>query len=63
MERKDKKKCMYMEVEGARPRIKPRKAWLKVVKTYVKRLGLASADALDCIYCHLSYLFMLGGRM
>ena len=47
---------LYMKVE----RIKPVKAWLEAVKNYMKRLGLTSADALDC---HLLYLFMLGGRM
>ena len=51
MERKDKeewvRKCMYMEVEGARPRERPRKTWLEVVRNDMKELGLASVDALD----------------
>ena len=32
--------CMCMEVEGARPRGRPRKAWLEVVKNDMKGLGL-----------------------
>ena len=32
---------MYMEVEGARPRGRPRKTWLEVVKNDMKGLGLA----------------------
>ena len=36
VERKEKedwvRKCMYMEVEGARSRERPRKTWLEVVK-------------------------------
>ena len=40
-------KCMFMEVEGARPRGRPRKNWLEVVKNDKEGLGLASAaDAL-----------------
>ena len=53
VERKEKedwvRKCMYMEVEGARPRGRPSKAWLKLVKNdmNMKVLSLASVDALD----------------
>ena len=42
-------KCMYVEeVEGARPRGRPRKTWLELVKNDMKGLGVARADALDC---------------
>ena len=48
VERKDKKdwarKCMCMEVEGARPRERPRKTWMEVVRNDMK----ASVDVLDC---------------
>ena len=37
---------MYMEVEGARPKGRPRKTWLEVAKNSTKGLDLASADAL-----------------
>ena len=46
VERKNKedwvRKCMYMEVEGARPRGRPRKTWLEMVKNDMNGLGLAS---------------------
>ena len=53
VERKEKKedwvrKCMYMEVEGARTRGRTRKTWLEVVRNDRMELGLASVDALDC---------------
>ena len=38
---------MCMEVESARPSGRPRKTWLEVVRSDMKALGLASADALD----------------
>ena len=38
---------MYMEVEGARTRGRPRKTWLEVVRNDMKELDLASVDALD----------------
>ena len=48
MERNEQKdwvsKCMYMEVEGARPRMRPRSNWLEVVKNDMKGLDLASVD-------------------
>ena len=50
MERIDKdwvRKCMYMEVEGARTRGRPRKTWLEVIREDMNELGLANADALD----------------
>ena len=36
-------KCLFLEVEGARPRGRPRKTWLEVVKNDMEGLGLASA--------------------
>ena len=43
MEKKDKEDCIYMEMEGARPR----KLWLEVVRNDMKELGLASVGALE----------------
>ena len=41
------RKCMYMEVEGERPRGRPKITHFKVFENDIKGLGLASADALD----------------
>ena len=38
---------MYIEVEGARSRGRPRKTWLEVVTNDMKGVGLAGGDALD----------------
>ena len=49
VDRKDLKedwvrKGMYMKVEGAGSRGKPRKTWLKVVRDDMKEFGLASVQ-------------------
>ena len=48
------KKCMYMEVEGVRPKGRPRKTWLEVVKNDLKSLGLQ---------VWMLWIIMLGGRL
>ena len=40
-------KYIEMEMEGARPRGRPKKTWLEVVRNDMKELGLVSVDALD----------------
>ena len=51
MERKDEenwmRKCMCMEVEGARTMGKPKKTWVEVVRNDMKELSWTSVDALD----------------
>ena len=42
------RKCMYMEVDGARPRVRPRKTCLEVVKNDMKSLGECRLFGLSC---------------
>ena len=46
------------EVESARPRGRPRKTWLEVVRNDMKELGLASVDALDLFSYYLSRILV-----
>ena len=41
------KRCMMMEVEGTRPRGRPKKMWMEVVADDMKRMRLTREDALD----------------
>jgi len=41
------KKCMEYEVEGARPRGKPKRTWKEVVREDCKTLKLNKVDAMD----------------
>jgi len=41
------KKCMEYEVEGARPRDRPKKTWREIVKKDCKACGLNREDAVD----------------
>ena len=41
------KKCMEYEVEGARPRGRPKKTWREIVKKDCKVRGLNREDAMD----------------
>jgi len=43
------KKCMEYEVEGARPRGKPKITWRKIVEKNHQACGLNSEDAMDRI--------------
>ena len=44
------KKCIYMEVKGARSKGRPRKTWLEVVKNDLKSLGLqVGCSGLSCL--------------
>jgi len=42
------KKCMEYEVEGARPRGRPKKTWIEVVQKYCQAHKLSREDAMDC---------------
>jgi len=42
------KKCMEYEVEGARPRGRPKKTWREIVEKDCKAHGLNREDAMDC---------------
>jgi len=42
------KKCMEYEVEGARPRGRPKKTWRDIVEKHCKTRGLNREDAMDC---------------
>jgi hypothetical protein len=39
------KRCTRMEVEGNRPRGRPRKTWMKMLEDDTKRCALSPADA------------------
>jgi len=39
---------MEYEVEGARPRGRPKKTWRETVETNFKACGLKREDAMDC---------------
>ena len=41
------KKCMEYEVEGARPRGRPKKTWREIVEKDCQPCGLNRKDALD----------------
>ena len=41
------KKCMEYEVEGARPRGRPKKTWREIVEKDCKTRGLNREDAMD----------------
>ena len=41
------KKCMEYEVEGARPRGRPKKTWREIVEKDCKARGLNREDAMD----------------
>jgi hypothetical protein len=41
------KRCMEMEVVGQRPRGRPRKTWMEVVRNDMKKMGLRREDAQD----------------
>ena len=41
------KKCMEYEVEGARPRGRPKKTWREIVERDCKAHGLNREDAMD----------------
>jgi len=41
------KKCMYYEVEGARPRSSPKKTWREIVKKDCQTHKLNSEDAMN----------------
>ena len=41
------KKCMVYEVEGARPRDRPKKTWREIVEKSCKACGLNREDAMD----------------
>ena len=43
------KKCMEYEVEGARPRSRPKKTWREVVEKDYQVCGLNREDAMDRI--------------
>ena len=45
------KKCMEYEVEGARPRGRPKKTWRDIVEKDHQACGLSREDAMDCIRC------------
>jgi len=42
------KKCMQYEVEGARPRGRPKKTWREIVEKDCRARGLNREDAMDC---------------
>ena len=42
------KKCMEYEVEGSRPRGRPKRTWLEVVKRDCQVRGLSRDDAMVC---------------
>jgi len=42
------KKCMKYEVEGARPRGRPKNTWREIVKKDCRACGLNREDAMDC---------------
>jgi len=42
------KKCMEYEVEGTRPRSRPKKTWREIVEKDCKARGLKTEDAMDC---------------
>jgi len=41
------KKCMEYEVEGARPRVRPKETWREIVEKDCKAHGLNREDAMD----------------
>ena len=43
------KRCTVMEVEGTRPRGRPKKTWMEVVADDMRRMGLTPEDAQDRI--------------
>jgi len=43
------KKCMEYEVEGARPRGRPKKTWIEIVEKDCQECGLNKQDAVDRI--------------
>src|SRR5260221_6675578 len=53
VERKDDcdwvKGCTVLEVEGPKPRGRPKKTWMEVVKGDMKEMGLRWEDAQDCV--------------
>ena len=59
VERKDKedwvRRCMYMEVEGARARGRPRRTWLEVVRIDMRELHLRFDIVFD-FFLHLLIL-------
>jgi len=42
------KKCVEYEVEGARPRGRPKKTWRKIVEKDCQVRGLNREDAMGC---------------
>jgi len=42
------KKCMGYEVEGTRPRGRPKKTWREIVEKDCRARGLNRVDAMDC---------------
>ena len=53
MGRKDKedwaRKCLYMDVEGTRPRGRPRKTWLKVVRSDINWVWQCGCSGPSCL--------------
>jgi len=45
------KKCMEYEVEGVRPRVRPKKTWREIVEKDCKACRLNREDAMDRIRC------------
>ena len=43
------KKCMEYEVEGARPRGRPKKTWREIVEKDCQERGLNRENGVDCI--------------
>ena len=41
------KKCVEYEMEGARPRVSPKKSWREIVKKDCQVCGLNREDAVD----------------
>ena len=41
------KKCMEHEVEGTRPRGRPKKTWREIVEKHCRARGLNTEDAMD----------------
>jgi len=42
------KKCMEYELEGARPRGRPKKTWREIVQKDCQACKLNKEDAMDC---------------
>ena len=51
VERKDEndwvRMCSYLEIDGKRPKGRPRKTWLETIQSDMRGVGLKAQDALD----------------